>query len=114
MRIKIAAALVLLSCSGAVAQQVRVPGIQDGSTIAVTDTFQQVQVASDLRLNCTLQNNGTHTMYVFFGTTANATKAKSWQLSSGAAISTNNNQITISAGIQVTGTNGDAYTYGCQ
>jgi hypothetical protein len=57
------------------------------STIAVTNTFQSIQVSTAGRNGCTVQNNDTNTMWVFFGAIGGATKAKSIVLAAGQAVS---------------------------
>ena len=61
--------------------QVASPNVPGSSTISVTNTFQSVLVAANgSRFGCSIQNQGTATMYVFAGPIANATKATSKQL----------------------------------
>lgn len=80
------------------------------STIAVTNTFQQALAASSQRIACLLQNTGTHTMYVYFGSIANATTSNSFQIQPGQTISCAllNNAVLLDA-VNVTGTAGDGY-----
>lgn len=49
-------------------------------TIAVTNTFQSVIAANTNTKGCLIQNNGSNTMWVYFGTIGTATKAKSFTL----------------------------------
>ncbi len=82
------------------------------STIAVTNTFQQVFAASTSisgRVACTIQNTGTNPMYVFFGTTAAATIAKSVKLISGQAVTCDYNNTVLKLAVQITGTATEAY-----
>lgn len=81
------------------------------STITVTNTFQQVFAANPQRYACTLQNNGTHTMFVFLGplTSASATTSGAIQLAAGVALSCNNSSTTFNDPVNITGTSGDAF-----
>lgn len=56
------------------------------STVAVTNTFQSIQVLTAGRNGCAIQNNDTNTMWVFFGAIAGATKAKSVVLAAGQSV----------------------------
>lgn len=112
----------LLLCSAAQAQPFTMPppaGIevtapygktstQTKITIAVTNTFQTALAASTLRLGCFIQNNGTHTMYVFFGSSTPADLTTSIQLSAGQAVicSTGTGGVATDA-ILITGTAND-------
>lgn len=102
--------------SFAFAQQVVQPlGVttQNGSgTIAVTNTFQSIFVASTAtrgRSSCTVQNNGTHTMYVFFGPIASADKAKSVQLSAGQSVTCVSGISVLKDQVSITGTATDEF-----
>jgi len=84
------------------------------STIAVTNTFQSVQVYNSDRTGCLIQNQSTtDPMWVFFGPIASATKAKSFELDS-----THGLQISCSVGgtsvlkdqVSITGTSTDGFT----
>lgn len=96
------------------------------TTIAVTDTFQQVFAALTTqrgRTGCTIINYGAATMWVFEDSTAaglvaanvsaTATKAKSVQLATNQAYSCGTNGIVISSAIFITGTATQAF-YGAQ
>ena len=95
---------------------------QTGSTIAVTNTFQQVLAPvyplgtpPVLRQGCLVQNNGSHTMYVFFGPIASATTAKSFQLTAGQGIGcATGSGAVLQDQVSITGTSGDAYGYSAQ
>jgi hypothetical protein len=96
-------------------------GDNQSSTIAVTNTFQQVFASSIAsvsatsssgntgRNSCTIQNNGSNAMYVFFGATADATTAKSVKLAAGQAVTCDNNGSVIKTAVQITGTATDVY-----
>lgn len=56
-------------------------------TVAVTNTFQSIQVSTAGRNGCTVQNNDTNSMWVFFGAIGSATKAHSIVLAAGQALS---------------------------
>jgi len=87
------------------------------STIAVTNTFQQVFPASTAtvgRVACVIQNTGTNPMYVFFGANmssvlAEATIAKSVKLIAGQAVSCNTDDIVIKTAVWITGTATETY-----
>lgn len=80
------------------------------STIAVTNTFQVALAApSGPRVGCAVQNQGTHVMYVFFGASASATTAKSFQLQAGQIIYCEAPPIILQDIVNITGTAGDAY-----
>ena len=87
------------------------------STIAVTNTFQPVFVASTAntgRVACVIQNTGTNSMYVYFGATqtsvlAEATIAKSVKLIAGQACSCDSNDIVIKNAVWITGTATETY-----
>lgn len=87
------------------------------STIAVTNTFQQVFAASTAtvgRVACVIQNTGTNPMYVFFGATqssvlADATIARSVKLIAGQACSCDTNDVVIKNAVWITGTATETY-----
>lgn len=79
------------------------------STIAVTNTFQSVLTSSSSRYGCTLQNNGTNSMYVYFGAIANATTAKSVKLAAGQSVNCNLGGIVLQDQVSITGTSGEAF-----
>lgn len=74
------------------------------STIAITDTFQSLQVATSTRKGCTVQNNGSAAMYVFFGAIGSATKAASLVLSPGDVANCTVGSIVLTDQISITGT----------
>lgn len=81
------------------------------STIAVTNTFQSVIPApsaafppTNSRVACTVQNTGTNPMYVFFGPIASATIAKSVVLTTGQAVTCNNDLVSLQDQVSITGT----------
>jgi len=87
------------------------------STIASTNVFQSIWSADTTvtgRTSCTVQNNGTHTMYVFFGPIASATTAKSVQLSAGQSVYCSVNGMVLKDQVSITGTIGDAFYAGLQ
>jgi hypothetical protein len=78
------------------------------ATIASTNVFQPILPATTKRQACTIQNNGTHVMYVFFGAATPADTTTSFQVASGQAIYCG----TVSPGVLpdqvlITGTSGD-------
>ena len=119
---KIFLSLLFLISAPALAQQaVQVLPLQVvttvvSGTITVTNTFQSVLANSQTnnpgargRTSCTVQNNGTHTMFVFFGPIANATLTNSFQLAAGNAILCQVNGATLQDQVSITGTSGDAF-----
>jgi hypothetical protein len=85
------------------------------STIqSASNAFQQVIPAvtggvAEQRASCTIQNNGTHTMYVFAGPIASATLTNSVQLPAGQFFYCYAGVTVISDQISITGTAGDAF-----
>jgi hypothetical protein len=84
------------------------------STVAVTNTFQSIQVSTAGRNGCLIQNQSTsNTMWVYFGAIGGATKAKSFQLdtSHGLAISCSVGGLgVLTDQVSITGTATDAFT----
>ena len=108
MRGKIICFAVLLAASMAHAQTGQpVVTTTTSGTIAITNTFQQLTAQVTTRRGCTLQNLGTHTMYVFFGSSPSVGTA--YQLAVGQTIMCAAGSIVLSDAIQITGTAGDAF-----
>lgn len=91
--------------------------VDASGTIGVTNTFQSVLASkigasgAQIRHNCTIQNNGSHTMWVFFGPIANAVASKSYQISSGQLIYCSGpSGITLQDQVSITGTATEAFT----
>ena len=79
-------------------------------SIAATNTFQVVQGITNNRKGCLIQNNGTHTMYVYFGPASNATTSNSVQLSAGQPLSCAiNGNLLVQDAISIAGTTGDIF-----
>lgn len=111
IRIFVAALLAVVAgtlCAHAQQPPVRVLTNQTKVTIAVTNTFQQLfaTALASSRSGCTIQNLGTHTMFVFFGTAAPADTTTSFQIAaqqtigcgaSGAGVLTDNVWLTGTA-----------------
>lgn len=84
-------------------------------TIAVTNTFQAALASSASRRGCVLQNQGTHTMFVFFGAIGSATTGTSLQVAPGQTVSCSNaGGLVLTDAVNVTGTSGDAYVVDSQ
>jgi len=88
--------------------------VNASSTIASTNTFQSVFAAvtggtAEARMSCTIQNNGTHNMYVFAGPIASATTSNSIVVIPGAIFYCYTGVGVITDQISVTGTSGDAF-----
>lgn len=105
--------LALLS-AGAGAQtpqgMVQIPSTNLSGTIAVTNTFQSIQAVSNVRGGCSIQNNGTHTMYIYFGAIANSTTGASATLIAGQSLNclVGSNYV-LKDQVSITGTSGDAF-----
>lgn len=94
--------------------------VDASSTITTTDTFQSLQgliSSPNRRLGCLIQNNGTHSMYVFNGAIASADKAKSFTIIPPATGVQGGSFNCATAGggvlqdqISITGTSGEAFT----
>lgn len=83
-------------------------------TIAATGTFQKVWSATGagtpLRKGCTIQNNGTHNMYVSEGLgVAASTESNSLVLAAGGIYYCSVNGVVLDGEIDITGTAGDAF-----
>lgn len=92
------------------AQTLPVVSTNLSGTIAVTDTFQSIQRQTNNRQGCAIQNNGTHTEYVYFGPIANATEGASVQLAAGQYVScTSAANTVLKDQASITGTSGDAF-----
>lgn len=76
-------------------------------TISVTNTFQTALAGSGSRSGCLIQNNGTHTMYVFFGSTTPGDTSTSFQLGAGQSISCLASGVVLTDPILITGTAND-------
>jgi hypothetical protein len=94
------------------------PGNASG-TIASTGVFQDIWTLAPNggRTGCTVQNNGTGTMWVFVGPQALATEGASWQLGppangqpGGVFYCSLQNGGVLQDEIAITGTSGDAFT----
>lgn len=88
-----------------------VPRISNNNSgsVSVTNTFQSIWVANVNRLSCTIQNNGTHNMYVFFGPIANATLTNSVILLPTLPLNCQIFGVILSDQVSITGTSGDAF-----
>ena len=106
-----ALAAILLSAGAAVADGAT---SNLSSTIAVTNTFQSIQTLNSARSGCLVQNNGTNSMWVFFGPIASATKAKSVVLAAGQAVSCNAPGLLVVDEVSITGTSTEAFYAGFQ
>lgn len=79
------------------------------TTIQSGGTYQSLWAANNNRRGCTVQNNGSHTMYVFFGPIASATHALSVQLSAGQSVNCQYGGITLQDQVSIDGTTSDAF-----
>ena len=90
-------------------------------TIAVTSTFQKLWGAANgslapvpggtpTRKGCSVQNNGTHNMFVNEGTAiGSATTSNTWVVAAGALFNCNFGGVVLTGEIDITGTSGDAF-----
>ena len=90
-------------------------------TIAVTNTFQKVFSGANntvapvtgtagARHGCSIQNNGTHTMFITESVgVAGSTLTNSWQVAAGALFNCNFGAVVLTGEIDITGTTADAY-----
>lgn len=119
---KLLTALLFITSLPCFAQQaVQVIPLQVTTTvvsgsISVTNTFQSVFNNSQTsnpgargRTSCTVQNNGTHTMYVFFGPIANATTTNALQIGPGQVILCQIGGATLQDQVSITGTSFDTF-----
>lgn len=85
----------------------------DSTTVTVTNTFQSIWIASTGltgRSGCAIQNNGSATMYVYFGPIANATTPNSVKLSTGQSLNCETvGGVVIKDQVSITGTSGDRF-----
>lgn len=98
--------------SPVVTQPYNVTSFNASGTIAVTNTFQSIWVANTNtrgRAGCTVQNNGTNSMWVYFGPIASATKGASVVLTVGQSTNCNVGGITLQDQVSITGTSGEAF-----
>jgi hypothetical protein len=110
MKTLIGILLCLSLSSPAYAQTVTLRSTNISGTIATTNTFQSIQAANNGRYGCAVQNNGTHTMYVFFGPIANATTSNSIELVAQQSVSCQTGtNLVLSDQVSITGTSGDAF-----
>lgn len=108
-RIGALALALMLAALPASAQVNRQTSTNVSSTIAVTNTFQQVLARQDGRSGCTIVNYGTNTMWVFFGPIASATKAASIQIDNKIPTYCQFGGVVLVDQVSITGTAGDAF-----
>lgn len=106
------------TCTGTGAQVATTPAgatttITNG-TITLTGTFQSVLAASATRKGCTIQNQGTHVMYAYFGANGSATTAASLQVIPGQSIGCASGVIVATDNVSLTGTTADAFVVNAQ
>jgi len=106
-------ALGLLCVNATVSASVAVAPLTSSnlsSTVAVTNTFQSIQVATAGRNGCNIQNTSTHTQWVYFGAIAGATAAKGFQLAAGQTISCSVGGLgVLTDQVSITGTATDTF-----
>ena len=122
----VAALPLLLATLPAAAQQgqsvVTIPravstkGANASGTIASTGVFQLLFAATPSspggqpRAGCTIQNNGSHTMYVTEGLgTAASTTALAWTLTAGQSANCQFGGVVLQGEVDITGTTGDSF-----
>lgn len=83
------------------------------STIAVTDTFQQIWATQTNRVNCGIQNNSTGTMWVWTGPAGGTpTKATSVVLAPGTYLNCATSGVVVASAVWITGTAGGEFYAG--
>lgn len=91
---------------------------QNGSTtITTTNTFQSIFAASTAtrgRAACTVQNNGTHNMFVFFGDIASALTPTAVQLTPAQSVNCASGPVVLKDQVSITGTAGEQFYAGQQ
>jgi hypothetical protein len=118
-----AAVCLLLSvfALSAAAQTTPLKSTNLSGTIGSTGQFQSIQGQANNRQGCSIQNNGTHTMYVFFGPIANATVGASYVLGPGSSTAggqsincaVSGNSVLLDQ-VSITGTSCDSFTANVQ
>jgi len=101
--------LAFALATGAVAQIKPQASVNVSSTITVTNTFQTVFAYDPNRSACLIQNNGSNTMWVFFGPLASATKGASVVLAAGKSVSCISGPVVATDAVSITGTSTDAF-----
>lgn len=105
----IGASFPALAQTPVVTQPLNLPSQNYSSTVAVTNTFQSLWVSNNSRNGCAIQNNGTNSMYIYFGAIANATTAKSVKLAVGQSVNCNTGVVVLKDQVSITGTSGEAF-----
>ncbi len=113
-RTALLAALICAAVGAAFADGIPVATTETGVTIATTGTFQQALAAGSTlpagkRNSCTIQYTGNNIGYVFFGPTASATLATSFQLTNKQIITCPVGGVVLNDAVQVTGTTNDTF-----
>jgi hypothetical protein len=92
------------------ADTITLPSTNASGTILVTNTFQIVQGQTNNRQGCTIQNNGSNAMRVFFGPFAGASAGASVTLAAGQALNCKiGGNTVVRDAIAITGTSGDSF-----
>lgn len=85
----------------------------NSNSVTSTNTFQSVFAASTGntgRSGCIIQNNGSNTMYVYFGPIANAVTNDSVKLSTSQSLNCESVAgVVVKDQVSITGTSGDRY-----
>lgn len=109
MRLKLGliAGIALLCASPAFADQI-LPFSSTQIKVTMTGSFVQALAKAPGRSGCTIQNNGTHTMFIFFGDATPADTTTSFQLAAGQAMNcTMGGLATITDQALIEGTSSD-------
>lgn len=109
----------LLLATPALADTAITPGlrttIQQGGTITTGGSFQSIMAADPDRTSCTIQNTSTHTLYVYFGSTASATTSNAFQVSAGNFFYCTTNVLALTDNVAVsTSTTSDTFVFSYQ
>lgn len=110
---RLLAALFILFALTAQAPFGAFTGVTNG-TITVTNTFQSIITQNTNRRGCTIQNTGTHTMFVFFGAIGSATTSNSIQINGGQIVNCQVGGIILQDAVSITGTAGDPFVVNIQ
>ena len=98
--------------SPVITQPLGVSSYDRSGSIAITNTFQSVMAASTNitgRTGCTVQNNGSNSMFVFFGVIASAITPDSVKLAPGQSVMCSTGVTVIKDQVSITGTSGEQF-----
>jgi hypothetical protein len=108
----LALTVFLLRLNAVWAQSIPKTSTNLSGTIAVTNTFQQIQGQANGRQGCTIQNvTSADSQWVYFGTCTSASKGASVLLAPGQSVNCNlpGSNLVLSDPVCITGTSGDSF-----